>query len=513
MPTRQNRYFNNPQMAAAFSNLAGIFAPPSAQDFLAMAKTQGVDEQNARLSQLFQAAGGDFDRMGMAAGQWNPNQSFYAVDQGNAVTMRGQDVGAQNNLDVQRMRGEQSARETAFNAAVDHRGRQAISDADISAYLGLDIPGFDAAGPVAPTESQVLGDHTQRLIQDGQITDDMLVAKAFGNTPVEIVQGPNGPQIVTRPQAIGQAPGRTEGMGNLTRFLVPDETGELKVVSGFTTWDGRVVMPDGTDITHMNPIPASNSGGTQFEVGPDGQIRFSMGLDGLTNRTTSGLQGSLESSLQLRNSMTSLFRNLTPDALGVAGQFNDEFVNRVVAQFVPNAANLPVAAQRTQLRSAIVREARGILGNDRLNREDRERIAQLMPDPNTMFESFPRAQASLATIATYAAYDAAFAGARLGGETLPPLDPRIIGQLVDRGELDPAVAQMAVRTLFANASQGAAPAPGPAQAAPAAPPAAGPPPDPEAVNILRQNPSPQMREYFDEIFGPGAADRALGAQQ
>lgn len=33
---------------------------------------------------------------------------------------------------------------------------------------------------------------------------------------------------------------------------------------------------------------------------------------------------------------------------------------------------------------------------------------------------------------------------------------------------------------------------------------------PEAVKMLRQNPTPQMRTYFDETFGRGAAERALG---
>jgi hypothetical protein len=217
MPTRQNRYFNNPQMAAAFSNLAGIFAPPSAQDFLAMAKTQGVDEQNARLSQLFQAAGGDFDLMGMAAGQWNPNQSFYAVDQGNAVTMRVQDVKAQNNLDVQRMRGEQSARETAFNAAVDHRGRQAISDADISAYLGLDIPGFDAAGPVAPTETQVRG---RLLAESGLTPEEMAEIERSGVNIATVLDDDGGLVNVPRHQSVGrQVPNPQQAKAEAITFM------------------------------------------------------------------------------------------------------------------------------------------------------------------------------------------------------------------------------------------------------------------------------------------------------
>lgn len=48
--------------------------------------------------------------------------------------------------------------------------------------------------------------------------------------------------------------------------------------------------------------------------------------------------------------------------------------------------------------------------------------------------------------------------------------------------------------------QSAAPPPAGATAAPA----------PEAVDMLRQNDTPQNRKYFDDVFGPGAAERALG---
>jgi hypothetical protein len=46
----------------------------------------------------------------------------------------------------------------------------------------------------------------------------------------------------------------------------------------------------------------------------------------------------------------------------------------------------------------------------------------------------------------------------------------------------------------------------------AAPPPAGAAssPAPEAVDILRQNDTPEYRKFFDDVFGPGAAERALG---
>lgn len=480
MPTRQNRYFNNPQMAGAFSNLAGLFAPPSAQDFYMQSRTEGQDYQNEAQRRAFEAmvAEGvtpqDQDRFGLAMttfGQgYGPTSSNRAVDIASADRRYGVDVGAQNALDVQGLRNQQSGREAAFGAAINPQGRQGISDEDIMATLGINVPGFSTEGPVAPTDAQVMGGETRRLIDSGQITDDMLVGQAFGNTPVETIVGPDGqPTITTRPQALGQTPVQEQGNVSYDNYVVLNpETMETEPQAGRTLPDGRILAPNGEDITNRVVAKTSTSGGTSFEVGPDGQIRFSMG-GGITNKTAGALEGSREGALQLANSMTSLYRNLTPEALGVAGQFNDEFMNRVVAQVAPNAANLPVAAQRTQLRAAIVREARGILGNDRLNREDRERIAQLMPDPNTIFESYPRAKAALATLATYAAYDAAFADARREGETLQPINPQIVGQLVDQGMLDPAIAQDAISSLFGGArsvpGSGAPSAPAPEQSA------------------------------------------------
>jgi len=46
----------------------------------------------------------------------------------------------------------------------------------------------------------------------------------------------------------------------------------------------------------------------------------------------------------------------------------------------------------------------------------------------------------------------------------------------------------------------------------AAPQTATRPPAPEAVEILRQNDTPEYRAFFDEVFGPGAAARVLGGQ-
>jgi GH24 family phage-related lysozyme (muramidase) len=62
-----------------------------------------------------------------------------------------------------------------------------------------------------------------------------------------------------------------------------------------------------------------------------------------------------------------------------------------------------------------------------------------------------------------------------------------------------------VKTQTIDPQSGQVAAPASAPKAPVAPPA-------PAIELLKSNPSPQTRQQFDEIFGPGAADRVLGAQ-
>ena len=108
MPTRSS-YFNDPAFAQAASNLAGLFAPPSGSDAAGWARAKAEREQAERESLVWQYANdpsfdqSQFDRMGLAAGRWTPNQSFYGVNLGDATTRRGQDVTAATQRDVARI--------------------------------------------------------------------------------------------------------------------------------------------------------------------------------------------------------------------------------------------------------------------------------------------------------------------------------------------------------------------------------------------------------------------------
>ncbi len=100
MPVTQNRYFNDPALGQAFSNLASAFGPPSGSDLAGYASAKAKREEAGRLAELFNYAKdptydqGLADRMAVLGGLYTPNSSYYAVNLGDQTTRRGQDVTA-----------------------------------------------------------------------------------------------------------------------------------------------------------------------------------------------------------------------------------------------------------------------------------------------------------------------------------------------------------------------------------------------------------------------------------
>jgi len=82
----------DPYFHSAVSDLAKLFAPPSAQDTFYGAKAQETQQKTRGLKALYDAATNPtfnqnrFDRIGMAAGQWTPTQGYYAVDTANQTS-------------------------------------------------------------------------------------------------------------------------------------------------------------------------------------------------------------------------------------------------------------------------------------------------------------------------------------------------------------------------------------------------------------------------------------------
>lgn len=248
------RQWNDPAIGQAFGNLAQMFAPPGGSDMAGFAQARLSNQEAEQLAALFdyaqQTEGFDqglFDRKAIAAGRYNPNQSFYSVDQADATARRGQDIGMQTQLGVQGMRNDQSGREAVLGAVVNPQGRQAIDQDMLGAiFPQLGGVGFDAAGPVAPTEAQVRGSDRQRLTDSGALSDEMLVAEVMGNTPVENIATPEGPRTVYRTDAVGQEPFINRGAEAARRPVTLIGPDGAQLPGSFDPQSGGYFLQDGT---------------------------------------------------------------------------------------------------------------------------------------------------------------------------------------------------------------------------------------------------------------------------
>lgn len=300
MPIVGNRHYNDPALGQAFSNIASMFAPPSAQDTYAYARAKAASEEAARIADFYGAATTmpqeDFDRRATALGVYNPTQSWralemgdatarYGVDQNTAAQRYGYDVGATtsrannaadneramqlgvmsdatqrygydvgaetsraNNaadntraLQIGAMNNQQASITSLYGALNQGQVRPAVP-AEVAGLVGL--PAIEAAvgapKPLSETElnAAILGQMPMELQQ----------AAALGNTPIEQIVTPDGVRNVTRMDAIGQEPyinRGAEAAPKITNYRLPDgSTGSALIV------DGKMV-----DAANGQPLP------------------------------------------------------------------------------------------------------------------------------------------------------------------------------------------------------------------------------------------------------------------
>ena len=440
------RQWNDPAIGQAFANLSQMFAPPGGGDMAGFAQARRSNFETGQLEALFADIDSftpdQFDRRTAGLGIQRPDQGFGARDMANATARRGQD------LDL-------IGRYATNNLTSD----QAIPGVPAEIAQALDIPqlpgvsGAELGAPQSPlSETQMLA----AIL--GDLPPNEQRARALQGVPVEQIIGQGGEaEFAFRPDAIGQAPAAQPDAVNFEPWLVLDpQSSEPRPMGLRTGPDGRLYSPTGEDMTERALQPTSRGGGgMDLEVGPDGGVRFRTGVNDYTVGTAGRLEQNAIRSRQTANNMVTLFDTLSADALGVRGQWNEQVVNRGLAQIYPDIARADVTAQQSFLRNTILQDARTLLQNDRLAQADRDAIDRLMPDPDAFWESLPRARSAVATVALLAAYNSEFADQMRGGqEALPPLDARIAGQLVDRGVIPPNVAEQAVNALFSARGQG-----------------------------------------------------------
>jgi hypothetical protein len=295
MPVQTNRYYNDPALGAAFSNLAGMFAPPSGGDLAGYATAAAKKEEAARLAELFNYAKDPavqqevFDRLGQATGQWTPAQGYYGVNVG-AQTSR-----ANNAADNTRMLQTNAAdNERALRAAAMENQRSAITSLygslapgeiapavpeDVAGLVGL--PAIDQRAGLA----KPLSETELKAAILGELPENEQRAAALGSTPVTNVVTPEGPRIQFQADAIGQEPYINKGA-------------EAKPVN-YQTPDGR----RGT--ASVGPTGALVDTQTNQPV-PEGSVTFGTNIQGSEADTGMSTKTNQTRAVQIRGDVTNM---------------------------------------------------------------------------------------------------------------------------------------------------------------------------------------------------------------
>lgn len=222
MAIQQNGYFNDPNIGAAFGSLAQAFQPPSASDMYASAKATETRQKVKQLADLFDLAKNpnldraQFDRMGIAAGNYTPSQSYYSVDTANATSRYNN---AADNTRALQQTGiqERGQLDRAMIAPIGRDASRVLPPGLAKMYgvptvqtgviemnpgASYQLPdGTVKAGPAKPlTEDQIKAAVLDRL------PDSEKRAMVLAGVPVEAVQTPEGARLAFRVDAIGKAP-------------------------------------------------------------------------------------------------------------------------------------------------------------------------------------------------------------------------------------------------------------------------------------------------------------------
>lgn len=326
MPTR-NQYYRDPALAQAFNNLAGMFAPPSGSDLAGYATARAKRDEASRLAELFNYAKNpdynreQFDRLGIAAGRYNPNQSYYSVDQGNATQRYGVDVGAQtsrmNNAadNAAKLRIADGNNRTTvvgqmFQPLNPGQVRPAVPG-EIAGNFGLPELPMETGVPKPMSEAEVKGAERQDLRAKGLLTDQQILESVVGSqAPVQAL-GPDGkPRFMSPGAAVTQgaqpAPSAAQKPSTFVAVL-PDGTTRVPAVQN----------PDGT-FRHAQtgePLPTDI---TIFDVPRAQGSAADVGMGTTANRTRAqAMRAQVTNTNKLIQDLDGLVRS-NPAASGLA---------------------------------------------------------------------------------------------------------------------------------------------------------------------------------------------------
>lgn len=238
MAINPNR-FNDPMIGQAFANVASLFAPPSAQDVAAYTAANAKKQEAERLAWLFANPNDPLaDRKATMAGVYAPTQSYYAVDQADATTRRGQDVAANTTLEKARIDGRFGLADTFMTPLNPGQVQPGLPGSVAGAFGVPEMPRTEGM-PKPLTETEQLAAERQDLRSRGTLTDTMLLDTILGaDAPVKAV-GPDGKTPVF------MSPGAAARTG-ATAFI---DQGSMPKPE-----NGTAILPDGSQVPAIQDV-------------------------------------------------------------------------------------------------------------------------------------------------------------------------------------------------------------------------------------------------------------------
>ncbi|MBP2442830.1 hypothetical protein [Rhizobium leguminosarum] len=393
-----NRHFNNPELGAAFSNLASMFGPVSGSDLAGYATAKAKKEEANRMAEFFNYAHDPnynremADRLNYAI-NGNANNTFYNVDQGNATTRRGQDVAAQTSVSNNKADNAERFAATRYGPL---NANQTLPDLPTSVASMYGVPGSSdqhgavvlnpgetatlpggqfysgQAKPLSETEWQA--QQNERLLQSGQLSDQMLLDAITGKEAPVMAVSPTGPKYMT--------PGAATRTG-AEPYIKPD-AGAKPETQNYKTPDGKV----GTAV--FDPVKKNWFDTVSGQPLPQGSMTFNSALQG--DAASTGLGKSTEA--QDRNAYAAeMAAPATDDLLtafdtGKLPTGSDYQANALLAQLPANfrpaiVAQMTPEGQRfyQNMRTALPYQLMSQSGQAVTEQEYDRKLLELMPVP------------------------------------------------------------------------------------------------------------------------------------
>lgn len=208
---RTNQYAD-PNLARAFENLSSLFMPPSGSDLQGYAAANATKQKAEALAQLIANPNDpDADRKATFLGSYNPTQSWRALEMSDATQRYGVDrtyqASTENNaadnaraLQTSAMDNQRSAITSLYGSLAPGEIAPAVPG-EIMGAIGMPAIEQRTGAPKPLSETEFKAQQQQRLLDEGKISDDLLIDVITGQqTPVKAV-GPNGQPVYMSPGA------------------------------------------------------------------------------------------------------------------------------------------------------------------------------------------------------------------------------------------------------------------------------------------------------------------------